>query len=466
MNHSLPKEVYIGCMISLILVMLVGFLSLYTTEKQKNQEYRLEQAYQILNQVETMQYFLIDMETGRRGFRATNARIFLQPYYNSLPKISPTIESLKASVKSNPFLRAELLKLESEVNDILHFWDSLGTDAENYSRETVHKLTSIENLKMGLILTRINGIKSIQKDLLNELKLGNQQLRQRTTIAITAGTLLILLIVSILVYIVIREFKNKVRAFYSEQRINKQKSAFISLASHEFRTPLSNIQLSTSIIQKYIEQSKIEQPITKSIVKHTSKIKHSVEHLTSILTDFLSLDRLESGNIIPVLDSFNLEIACREIIEEMEYISKPNQTILYEHSGTTNTVSLDKNLIKNSLRNLISNAIKYSGDDTIIRINTLINPDECIISVSDNGIGIPESDQEHLFQPFFRAGNTSNIPGTGLGLNIVLRYVKLLDGELSFESKLKQGSIFTLTFPNYQNRKLTEIAGKEELNIV
>jgi two-component system sensor kinase FixL len=109
-------------------------------------------------------------------------------------------------------------------------------------------------------------------------------------------------------------------------------------------------------------------------------------------------------------------------------------------------VSLDQNLIRNCMINLISNSIKYSGENTFIEFNTEINDNECTITIKDNGIGIPEADQKHLFQPFFRANNTGNIPGTGLGLNIVLRYANLMNGALHFQSEINKETTFKLSF--------------------
>lgn len=131
----------------------------------------------------------------------------------------------------------------------------------------------------------------------------------------------------------------------------------------------------------------------------------------------------------------------------MQLLARPGQQVLYRHIGSTTEVQLDQQLLKNCLRNLLSNAIKYSGEGTLIHLDTEITTSECRLSVQDQGIGIPEADQQHLFSPFFRATNTGNIQGTGLGLNIVARYARLLDGNVSFESEAGKGTRFILAFP-------------------
>ena len=226
-----------------------------------------------------------------------------------------------------------------------------------------------------------------------------------------------------------------------EKELNQLKSRFVSMASHEFRTPLSSIQLSASLIDKY--SIEFNNP---NINKHVNKIKIAIGNLTTILNDFLSLERLEAGIIEPQFSSLHLVKFAEEITEEMQMVAKQNQNIIYQHTGTESLIATDAGLLKNSIINLISNAIKYSGENTFIEFSTEINEHQCIVSIKDNGIGIPLNEQKHLFQAFFRAHNTGNIPGTGLGLNIVDRYVKLLNGEIEFKSTENHGTEFKLIF--------------------
>lgn len=226
-----------------------------------------------------------------------------------------------------------------------------------------------------------------------------------------------------------------------EKHLNKMKSRFVSMASHEFRTPLSSMQLSVVLIEKYLQISDNTQ-----ILKHLQKIKNAIASLNGILNDFLSLEKLEAGIIAPNFGVFDVIKFSEELTEELQLITKDDQIIIYQHTGSESEVDLDQNLLKNCLMNLISNAIKYSGENTLIEFSTEINEEYYLFTVKDNGIGIPEQDHAALFQPFFRAHNTGNIPGTGLGLNIVLRYVNLMDGKVSFESKSNVGTTFTLLF--------------------
>ncbi|MGN8068843.1 PAS domain-containing sensor histidine kinase [Mucilaginibacter sp. SG564] len=227
-----------------------------------------------------------------------------------------------------------------------------------------------------------------------------------------------------------------------EKELGQLKSRFVSMASHEFRTPLSAIQLSSSLIEKYAQP--FDNP---NIGKHVTKIKTAIGNLTAILNDFLSLEKLEAGKVTPSFEAFDLVKLSEEITEEMQMVAKQNQSIIYQHTGISSLAILDQNLIRNCVINLIGNAIKYSGENTFIEFNTEVNEQFCLIAVKDNGIGIPETDQKHMFEAFFRAHNTGNIPGTGLGLNIVARYANLMNGQIEFKSDINKGTIFTIKFP-------------------
>lgn len=237
--------------------------------------------------------------------------------------------------------------------------------------------------------------------------------------------------------------ENVSKSLQREKELSQLKSRFVSMASHEFRTPLSSIQLSATLINKYIEKKDLER-----VGKHTEKIRDTVELLTNILNDFLSLELLETGKTVAKPEVIDLESFSTEILEEMQLITKPKQKIRYQHTGPETKARLDPNLLKNAIVNLISNAIKYSGEDSRIEFNTLITDKQTIIEVKDNGIGIPEEDQAHLFEPFFRANNTGKIAGTGLGLNIVQRYVSLMNGKIDWSSQLNKGTTLRLIFTN------------------
>jgi PAS domain S-box-containing protein len=234
------------------------------------------------------------------------------------------------------------------------------------------------------------------------------------------------------------------KALNKEKELNELKSRFVSMASHEFRTPLSTILSSAALIGRYTQTEQNENR-----VKHIDKIKSAVSNLTGILNDFLSLSKIEEGKEVVVKEDVQVDDICRTVISEVEGLLDSNQNIEYAESNAI--IRTDPRILKNILFNLVSNAIKYSkGGTAVSTIQILITKrtDATEFKIIDNGIGIPQYDQEHLFSRFFRASNVENIQGTGLGLNIVKRYVELLNGEINFSSKEGSGTTFNLTFPN------------------
>lgn len=237
----------------------------------------------------------------------------------------------------------------------------------------------------------------------------------------------------------LREVKD---ALKKEMLLNELKSRFVTMASHEFRTPLSAILSSASLIGKYNDS---DDEIKR--LKHINRIKSSVTNMTNILNDFLSLSRLEEGMVMNHPVGFEIKELAEEVIGELSSLVKAKQNVIYAHMGEQETIVLDKNIIKNIIINLLSNAIKYSGEDKQINITTIADTRELSIVIKDQGIGIPDADKPHLFSRFFRAQNVTNIQGTGLGLNIVKKYIDLLGGSITYISELNTGSTFTVNIP-------------------
>jgi len=226
-----------------------------------------------------------------------------------------------------------------------------------------------------------------------------------------------------------------------EKELGKLKTRFVSTASHEFRTPLSTIMTSAYLLNNYKGED-----FNKIKDTHITRINKSVTNLTDILNDFLSLSKLEEGKIETSATLTEVPSYMIDIIKEMELQKQELQKIEYEHSGST-TIKTDTKILRNIVLNVLSNAIKYSKADGLIKLYSLVDSEKLIIKVIDFGIGIPDKEQPLIFKRFFRAENASYIQGTGLGLNIVKKYVKLLDGNIYYKSKLNEGSAFTIELP-------------------
>lgn len=225
-----------------------------------------------------------------------------------------------------------------------------------------------------------------------------------------------------------------------EKELGELKSRFVSMASHEFRTPLSTILSSAYLVSKY--QKEEDQPKRD---KHIQRIVASVNNLTDILNDFLSVGKIEEGRIQVRISTFSLSKWMQETIGELEHVLKERQQIRHSHEGDDN-LTLDPSLLKHIVQNLVSNASKFSPEGASIGINTSLYTSHFRLSVRDQGIGISAEDHKHLFERFFRGANAINIQGTGLGLHIVCKYTELMGGTIQCDSQLDNGTTFNLSF--------------------
>jgi PAS domain S-box-containing protein len=230
-------------------------------------------------------------------------------------------------------------------------------------------------------------------------------------------------------------------ALNKEKELNEIKSRFVSMASHEFRTPLSTVLSSAALLSRYTlteDQSKRE--------KHIRRIKESVKHLNDLLEDFLNLGKLEEGRVFTQVKPFNVKEQVKDVLDEIKGMLKERQDMLLEYAGEEEFTT-DNRLLKNILLNLLSNAIKFSeeGKNINVRIENFNN--RLVVEVKDRGIGISKEDMQHMFSTFYRGRNAVNIQGTGLGLHIVKRYVNLLKGEIRLTSELNEGTTVHVVIP-------------------
>jgi PAS domain S-box-containing protein len=225
-----------------------------------------------------------------------------------------------------------------------------------------------------------------------------------------------------------------------EKDLSSMKSRFVTIASHEFRTPLSGVLSSAGLIKRYLEKGNIE-PITK----HTELIKKAVNQMNSVLAEFLSLGRLEEGRVEPKITQIKLQELVSEVYEQLKDQFKDDQSFNQVHHGDEWCLG-DADILRNILTNLLANAIKYSPEGAKISIESEVVNGKNALKVTDNGPGIPEAEQAQLFTQFFRASNSAKVKGTGLGLYIVKRYAEMLQAECGFASKTGEGSSFWIVW--------------------
>lgn len=232
-----------------------------------------------------------------------------------------------------------------------------------------------------------------------------------------------------------------IKALERERELSELKSRFVTMASHEFRTPLTTIQSSSTLLGKYTGDTYDKEKAT-----HVTRIKNSVKLLTEVLNDFLSLESLEKRNPVPRYEAIHLPDFLDQVFKEAESLKRDTQQLEFENVGSNEVVS-DKRFLRNILYNLLSNAFKYSSEDGKVVVKSKVLDGKLTMSVIDHGVGIPLEEQGYIFDRFFRAHNVANIHGTGLGLTIVKKYLDLLGGTLSFVSNNGEETIFTFELP-------------------
>lgn len=228
-----------------------------------------------------------------------------------------------------------------------------------------------------------------------------------------------------------------------ERELGELKTKFLSLVSHEFKTPLSGILTSATLVGKYKETSQQDKR-----EKHLKTIQNKVKYLNNILNDFLSIERLESGRETYKYSTFPLSKVVNEVIYNANMLLKEGQQINYPKNIDGIQVYFDEKILELSLTNLINNAIKYSPENTSIDVIVIPQEDSMSIKIIDQGIGIPAKEQKFIFNRYFRAENALLNQGTGIGLNIVKSHLNNIGGTIIFESEENKGSAFTITFPS------------------
>lgn len=240
-----------------------------------------------------------------------------------------------------------------------------------------------------------------------------------------------------------KEAENRIKtALQKEKELNELKTKFLSLVSHEFKTPLSGILTSVVLLGKY----KLEEHQDKR-EKHLATIKNKVHYLDNILNDFLSIERLESGKVNYKFSTFSLSKLVNEVVYNANVTLKTGQEIQYPQNIENITLHQDEKILELVLSNLLSNAIKYSPENTLIKFQARTNGNKIEFKVKDQGMGIPEKDQKHIFERYFRAENALLNQGTGIGLNISKVHLENLGGTISFNSRENEGTEFIVELP-------------------
>jgi len=228
-----------------------------------------------------------------------------------------------------------------------------------------------------------------------------------------------------------------------EKELNQMKSRFVSMVSHEFRTPLTIVRSAAQMLEKYQNSLSDEEK-----QEYLNRIMKTVDNLTDLIENMLFISKekdkgVETDNV----EQIDLIQFTENLINEFQTTLLQRRDISFINIGYKNTIATNERLLRLILLNLLSNAAKYSSPDTPIDVKLYFNEDNFAYAIRDYGIGIPDDEQEKIFDLFYRADNVGKISGSGIGLQVVLNAIKMLNGKLDFTSKINRGTTFTVTIP-------------------
>ncbi|PMB21776.1 ATP-binding protein [Fischerella thermalis] len=235
------------------------------------------------------------------------------------------------------------------------------------------------------------------------------------------------------------------------QELNQFKSEFVSMLSHDIRSPLNTILLAAGLLQNSGDKLSTEKKLN-----HYKLIRSAIKNMTQLLDEASLLGKVDSGRLEREFTLLNLQDFCHQLVEDAQLTAVDKRiTVVFTTTGQPTEILSDENLLRHILGNLLSNAIKYSHPDSIVYFELRFKNQTVIFNIKDEGIGIPLEDQKQLFQPFYRANNVGSIPGTGLGLAIVKKCLEAHGGEITVNSEVGVGTTFTVTLPLINAPKIT-----------
>jgi signal transduction histidine kinase len=244
------------------------------------------------------------------------------------------------------------------------------------------------------------------------------------------------------------------KALQKEKELGELKSRFVSMASHEFRTPLSTIRVGAELIKAFIEMDEIglTPRMNAKVRGKLEEIMIDVDRISELMADILTMGKIEASKVPFNPSFFSVNNFITDYIAQEAPKQLLDKKVICNLAEIEGTVAIDTKLMNQVLQNTISNAIKYSSTDTAIEFNLYkLQPNKVVFEVKDKGIGIPEKDLNFLFESFYRATNVENIPGTGLGLSIMKLFMEMHGGEIKIDSVVNVGTTVRLILPLHYN---------------
>ncbi|MFB2772788.1 ATP-binding protein [Pelatocladus sp. BLCC-F211] len=440
-----------GFCITLLLMGLVSFASYKNTIEIRESADRVQHTYETLNTLTNFYAAMSVAESGRRGYIFLGSTQELERYQTAVKNMQAEIYALQHQIHPGFSQQQRLTLLHSLVNQRLALLQqSIELYTKNKSAFQTQSLITKKSINIReKILQVLQEIKIKEQGYLSKsLKESQFSIKYRTTIEII-GTILSFFIVSSLCFILYRqwvkhdEVEALERSLAQEKELNELKLRLFSMISHEFRTPLSVILLSSQLLKEILQEF-----VDENKLKNLYRIQASAKLMNRLITDLLTLTRAEAGKLDFNPQLINLESFCLNLLEDFQLFDTKQPIINFIKQGRCSSVNMDEKLLYSILSNLLLNAIKYSPQGGNMYLLLKCELESTIFQVKDEGIGIPQPEQQKIYEPFYRSQNVEDIVGTGLGLAVVKKCVELHQGEIFVESKVGVGTTFTVKIPH------------------
>ena len=440
MQISFKTRLYVGFALAILLSAISGFTSYHIFRKQAIERLWVKRARYALDSANSIQHLIVEMETGRRGFRATNQQRFLEPSAAALPRVAPAMSGLKDLLSDDPEQEARAVIIESHIQDLMTFWKNNGDDADKYTRDYVTQLTDEEKQKVDTIRKMLSGLGKDENKLLVKRRAEYDALIHDSVLSSGVGSILCEVIIVILIIFIFREFKKRRQvqeqlndSLKEVENINKQLEKFVHTVAHDIKSPLAGISGSLSILQA--DKAIIANPELAEFVDLSAQ---RAIHLSEMINSILEYSRVSAKYQ-------NAEIVnTKEFVLQIAGFMFPPANIKITVASDMPVFKTIKIKILEVFQNLISNAIKYNNKkDGLIEIGCVDKADFYEFYVKDNGQGILPEHRHKVFELFNTGtGKAIRETSTGFGLNIVKLIVEEQGGRIWVDSVPGEGSTF------------------------
>jgi signal transduction histidine kinase len=444
------KWIAVGFGLTLLLMGLVTFASFKNTNEIQNGASRVQYTYQTLNTLTNFYAAMTVAESARRGYIFLGSQQDLKRYQNEIINMQSELRLLKEQIHPSFSQQQRFTQLNSLVNQRLALLEqSIQLYQKDQTQLQVQTNITERSVKLReKILPVMADIKAEEQHYLqSSLQQSKYSIHLRILIEIL-GTILSFLVISSLCIILDRQWMQREKievlefSLAQEKELSELKLRLFSMISHEFRTPLSVILLSSQLLREILEELVDEKQL-----KNLYRIQSSAKLMNHLLTDILTLTRAEAGQLDYKPQIINVENFCLNLVEEIQLFGTIQHLILFMNKGQDFRANLDEKLLYCILSNLLLNAIKYSSDGGKIYLILNSEPGAIIFQVIDEGIGISSIEQQKIYEPFYRGQNVENIVGTGLGLAVVKKCIERHQGEIAVNSEVGVGTTFTVNIP-------------------